>query len=162
MAARNAGAGPVCSSPDSWNGWRGRGWMCRGRGQAGRSVARLLRCSEPGGSQGIGPGSRGCSNAAAVAVVAAAGAVARNDDDVAAVGGGNPCSGRGRGRRWCCPGVCRQGAPGVTRRGRGSCSERPGGSGRRQSRGRSISGGGRGSDGWSLAPPGEAGGLHWG
>ena len=160
MAARNAGAAPVCSSPDCWNGWRGRGWKCRGRGQAGRSGAGLHRCSEPEGSQGIGPDSRGCSNVVVVAV-AAAGAVARNDDDVAAVGGDIPCSGLGRGRRLCYPGVCRQGAPGVNRRGRGSCSERPGGSGRRQSRGRSISGGGRGSDGWSLAAPGEVGGRHW-
>lgn len=162
MAAKYVVA--VCSSPDSWNGWRGR-VPCGQGGQCARGVEELHRYSEPGGnrSPGIGPGSRGCSNAA-VAVGGAGPAVARNDDAVAGVGGGNPCSGRERGRRWCCPGVCRRGAPRVTRSG--SCSERrgpgPGGSGRRQSRGRSRSGGARGSDGWSLAAPVEAGARRWG
>ena len=168
MAAVNVAA--VCRSPDSWNGWKGRGQSAR----SARGGGALHRYSELGGSRssGIGPGNRGCNNAAVA--VGGAGA-ARNDDDVAGVadvadvadvGGGNPCSGRGRGRRLCCRGVCRRGAPGVTRSG--NCSEwrgpgQAGGSGRRQSRGRSRSGGGRGSDGWSLADPGEAGPVRrWG
>ena len=154
----------VCSSPDSWNGWRGRG-LCDQGGQRARGVAALHRYSELEGSQssGIGPGSRGCSNAAAAAVGGAGAAVARNDGGV--VGGGNPCSGQERGRRWCYRGVCRRGAPVVTQSG--NYSERrvpgPGGSGRRLSRGRSRSGGARGSDGWSLAAPGaRAGARRWG
>ena len=117
MAAKDdVAAVTVCSSPDSWNGLRGRYWSCRGRGQE----AGLHRYSEPGGSHcpDTGQGNRcGCSNVVVVA---------RNDDYVVAVGGSDPCSGRGWDRRWCCLEVCRLGAPGVLWSGRGSYNEGPG------------------------------------
>ena len=93
MAAKDdVAAVTVCSSPDSWNGLRGRYWSCRGRGQE----EGLHHYSEPEGSHcpDTGQGSRrGCSN---VVVVDGVAVVARNDDyDVVAVGGSDPCSGRG-------------------------------------------------------------------
>ena len=146
MAAKDdVAAVTVCSSPDSWNGLRGRYWSCRGRGQE----EGLHHYSEPGGSHcpDTGQGNRrGCSN---VVGVDGGVAVARNDDYVVAVGvgGSDPCNGRGWDQRWCCLEVCRLDAPGVLWSGRGSYNEELGQDSGLQWRGRSKSAGGRGSDG---------------